>query len=63
MRQSENLLLIFTLLAIFLCINKLEMLKVETKTNHFALKTKLYVNALQSAFKPLEKMNPVQFSA
>lgn len=63
MRQSENLLLIFTLLAIFLCINKLEMLKVETKTNHFALKTKLYVNALQSAFKLLEKMNPVQFSA
>lgn len=42
---------------------KLEMLKVETKTNHFALKTKLYVNALQSAFKTLEKMNPIQFSA
>jgi hypothetical protein len=42
---------------------KLEMLKVETKTNHFALKTKLYVNALQSAFQTLEKMNPIQFSA
>ncbi len=36
---------------------KLEMLKVETKTNHFALKTKLYVNALQSAFQTLQKLN------
>jgi hypothetical protein len=42
---------------------KLEMLKVETRTNHFALRTKLYVNALQSAFKTLREMNPVQFSA
>ena len=42
---------------------KLEMLKVETKTNHFALKTKLYVNALQSASKTLREMNPIQFSA
>jgi hypothetical protein len=42
---------------------KLEMLKVETKTNHFALKTKLYVNALQSAFSTLQKMNPVHLSA
>lgn len=42
---------------------KLEMLKVETKTNHFALKTKLYVNALHSAFQTLREMNPVQFSA
>lgn len=42
---------------------KLEMLKVETKTNHFALKTKLYVNALQSAYQTLREMNPVHFSA
>jgi len=42
---------------------KLEMLKVETKTNHFALKTKLYLNALQSASKTLREMNPIQFSA
>lgn len=42
---------------------KLEMLKVETKTNHFALKTKLYVNALQSAFQTLRELNPIQFSA
>lgn len=42
---------------------KLEMLKVKTKTNHFALKTKLYVNALQSAFQTLQELNPIQFSA
>jgi len=42
---------------------KLEMLKVETKTNHFALKTKLYVNALQSAFQTLRELNPIQLSA
>lgn len=42
---------------------KLEMLKVETKTNHFALKTKLYINALQSASKTLRELNPIQFSA
>ncbi len=42
---------------------KLEMLKVETKTNHFALKTKLYVNALQAAFQTLREMNPVHLSA
>jgi len=42
---------------------KLEMLKVETKTNHFALKTKLYVNALQSAFQTLRELNPVHLSA
>jgi hypothetical protein len=39
------------------------MLKVETKTNHFALKTKLYINALQSAAETLREMNPIQFSA
>lgn len=42
---------------------KLEMLKVETKTNHFAMKTKLYINALKSAFQTLQEMNPVQFTA
>lgn len=41
---------------------KLEMLKVETKTNHFALKTKLYVNALHSAFQTLRELNPIQFA-
>ncbi len=42
---------------------KLEMLKVETRTNHFALKTKLYVNALQSAFQTLRELKPVHLSA
>ena len=39
---------------------KLERLKIETKTNHFALKTKLYVNALQAAFQTLKELNPIQ---
>lgn len=42
---------------------KLERLKVQTKTNHFALKTKLYVNALHSAFQTLREFNFVKFSA
>ncbi len=42
---------------------KLEMLKVETKLNHFALKSKLYINALRSAFSTLRQLNPIQFTA
>ena len=42
---------------------KLEMLKVETKTNHFALKSKLYIKALHSAFDTLRQLNPIQFAA
>lgn len=42
---------------------KLEMLKVETKTNHFALKSKLYIKALHSAFDTLRELNPIQFAA
>ncbi|MEJ7711691.1 MAG: transposase [Pyrinomonadaceae bacterium] len=42
---------------------KLEMLKVKTKTNHFALKSKLYIKALHSAFSTLRELNPVQFAA
>ncbi len=42
---------------------KLEMLKTENRTNHFALKTKLYVNALKSAFQTLRELNPVHLSA
>jgi hypothetical protein len=42
---------------------KLEMLKVETTTNHFAMKTKLYANALQSAFQTLREMNLVHLCA
>jgi hypothetical protein len=42
---------------------KLEMLKSTTKLNHFALKTKLYVNALQVAFSTLRELQPIQLAA
>lgn len=42
---------------------KLEMLKVDTKLNHFALKSKLYIKALHSAFSTLRELNPIQFAA
>lgn len=42
---------------------KLEMLKVSTKTNHFALKAKLYISALQSAFQTLNTLQPIRLAA
>jgi hypothetical protein len=42
---------------------KLEMLKVSTKTNHFALKAKLYLSALQSAFQKLNELQLVRLAA
>lgn len=42
---------------------KLEMLKCTTKTNHFALKAKLYINALQSAFDTLRQLQPIHLPA
>ena len=42
---------------------KLEMLKVSTKTNHFALKAKLYMNALRSAFQTLDTLQPIRLAA
>ncbi len=42
---------------------KLEMLKGATTLNHFALKTKLYVNALQEAFSTLRELQPVRLTA
>jgi hypothetical protein len=42
---------------------KLERLKVTTQLNHFALKSKLYLNALHSAFVTLRTLMPVQGSA
>jgi hypothetical protein len=42
---------------------KLEMLKMETRQNHFALKSKLYLKALHSAFTTLRELKPVQFAA
>jgi hypothetical protein len=35
---------------------KLERLKVKTKLNHFALKAKLYAQALRSAFASLQEL-------
>lgn len=37
---------------------KLEGLKIKTKCNHFALKNKLYVAALQAAFNQLQRLQP-----
>jgi len=42
---------------------KLEMLKVDSKMNHFALKSKLYIKALHSAFDTLRDLNPIQLAA
>lgn len=42
---------------------KLEQLKIKTKANHFALKSKLYIGALQAAFKVLRKLNTDQAAA
>jgi len=42
---------------------KLEMLKVDSKMNHFALKSKLYIKALHSAFDTLRELKPIQFAA
>ena len=42
---------------------KLELLKVSTKLNHFALKSKLYLNALQVSFDTLRQLQPVRLTA
>ena len=42
---------------------KLELLKVSTQTNHFALKAKLYTQALQTAFNALRQWQPVRLAA
>jgi hypothetical protein len=42
---------------------KLEWLRKATKLNHFALKTKLYLAALHSAFATLRQLQPIQFAA
>jgi hypothetical protein len=42
---------------------KLEMLKVTTQTNHFALKSKLYLRALRTAFETLSELRPVRLAA
>jgi hypothetical protein len=40
---------------------KLETLRLKTKLNHFALKSKLYVSALQSAYEELRGLAPDTF--
>jgi len=42
---------------------KLEWLRKATKLNHFALKSKLYIAALHSAYATLRQFQPIQFAA
>ncbi|BCX03046.1 MAG: hypothetical protein KatS3mg053_0984 [Candidatus Roseilinea sp.] len=42
---------------------KLEMLKRKSKSNHFALKSHLYLHAVQSAFDALRQLQPVTLAA
>jgi DDE superfamily endonuclease len=42
---------------------KLELLKSATRLNHFALKSKLYLQAIQSAYATLRELNPVSLAA
>jgi hypothetical protein len=42
---------------------KLELLKGTTKLNHFALKAKLYLQAIHSAYAMLREFNPVSLAA
>ena len=42
---------------------KLELLKGSTRLNHFALKSKLYVRALHTAFAALRDLQPVRLAA
>jgi len=42
---------------------KLELLKGDTQLNHFALKSKLYLQAIQAAYATLRQLNPVILAA
>ncbi len=42
---------------------KLELLKGDTRLNHFALKSKLYLRAIQSAYAALRELSPAQLAA
>jgi hypothetical protein len=42
---------------------KLESLKIQTKLNHFALKSRIYMSALRSAYAELVKLNPQPLAA
>jgi hypothetical protein len=43
--------------------SKRELLKGNTQLNHFALKSKLYVRGIQSAYAALRELNPAQVAA
>jgi len=51
------------LLASVCAFIKLEWLKRDTASNHFALKSKLYLQALRVAFASLQELKPIRFSA
>lgn len=51
------------LFAAFCGYIKLELLKHSTHLNHFALKSKLYLRALQVAFDTLRQLQPVRLTA
>ena len=51
------------LFAAFCGYIKLELLKVSTHLNHFALKSQLYLRALQVAFDALRQFHPVRLTA
>jgi len=42
---------------------KPEMLKISNSLNHFALKTKIYISSLQSAYAELQKLQPLKIFA
>ena len=42
---------------------KLELLKGDTQLNHFALKAKLHLHAIQSAYAALQDLNPARLAA
>jgi hypothetical protein len=42
---------------------KLELLKRSTRLNHFALKSKLYLQAIRIAFETLQQLQPVRLAA
>jgi len=46
--------------AAMIACTKLELLSLKEQTNHFALKTRLYVNALKTAFYELQSLKRVQ---
>jgi hypothetical protein len=39
------------------------MLKLTTQTNHFALKSQLYLRALRTAFYTLNDLQPIRLAA